>query len=92
MWAICQKLKNRVPVPEVYGWCRDGEEVFIYMQLVEGPTLDEVMHKLPRTQLLHVMDQLRIILHELRSIGQGRGNEFLGRLLFSCCRRGKLDD
>jgi hypothetical protein len=31
MWAIRHTLGQQVPVPEVYGWCRDGKEVFIYI-------------------------------------------------------------
>ena len=32
-------LGHEVPVPEVYGWCLDGEETFIYMELIRGPRL-----------------------------------------------------
>src|SRR5271163_747194 len=31
LWLIRTCLGDKVPVPEVYGWCRDGEETFIYM-------------------------------------------------------------
>ena len=41
LWAIRQVLGDAVPVPEVYGWCRDGKSVFIYMHLVEGLTLED---------------------------------------------------
>lgn len=46
LWAIRRVFQNQVPVPEVYGWRvveRDGKtpEVFIYMQLIHGPTLDQ---------------------------------------------------
>ena len=37
LWMIRACLRDRVPVPEVYGWCRDGEEVFIYMEWIQGP-------------------------------------------------------
>lgn len=40
MWTIRHLLPN-VPVPEVYGWCQDQGETFIYMQLVDGITLED---------------------------------------------------
>jgi len=30
-----------MPVPEVYGWCRDQGETFSHMQLVDGITLED---------------------------------------------------
>lgn len=40
MWTIRHLLPN-VPVPEVYGWCRDQGETFSHMQLVDGITLED---------------------------------------------------
>lgn len=34
--AVRRLLPNEVPVPEVYGWYKDGDEVFIYMELIKG--------------------------------------------------------
>lgn len=39
LWAI-RLLLPSVPVPEAYGWCHDGNQVFIYMQLVQAETLE----------------------------------------------------
>ncbi|KAI9654067.1 MAG: hypothetical protein M1829_001099 [Trizodia sp. TS-e1964] len=33
-------LPGNVPVPEVYGWCHDAGQVFNYMELVQGVTLE----------------------------------------------------
>jgi hypothetical protein len=41
LWAI-KRFLPEIPVPEVYGWCQDGEEVFIYMELVQGVTLEQL--------------------------------------------------
>lgn len=38
---IRNTLSEAVPVPEVYGWCEDGDKVFIYMELVDGMTLEK---------------------------------------------------
>lgn len=79
LWAIRHYLGHRVPVPEIYGWCQDGGEVFIYMQLVHGPRLNEAMENMERADLLHIMRQLRQIVLALRSLRQEPGESFLGK-------------
>ena len=37
---IYKQLKGKVPVPEVFGWTEDGGQVFIYMELIAGETLE----------------------------------------------------
>ncbi|KAF8961080.1 kinase-like domain-containing protein, partial [Flammula alnicola] len=41
LWALRQFLPE-VRVPEVYGWRREGVELFLFMELIEGETL---MHR-----------------------------------------------
>ena len=41
MWAIRRLLPNQPPVPEVYGQVQDSDEVFIYMELIKGKTLED---------------------------------------------------
>ncbi|TVY55970.1 hypothetical protein LCER1_G002221, partial [Lachnellula cervina] len=31
LWATRRLLPDQVPVPEVYGWCEDGGEIYIYI-------------------------------------------------------------
>lgn len=38
---VYRQLKGKVPVPEVFGWTEDGGQVFIYMSLIEGETLQQ---------------------------------------------------
>ncbi|KAK9854401.1 hypothetical protein MYU51_004419 [Penicillium brevicompactum] len=38
---VHNKLKGKVPVPEVFGWTEDSGQVFIYMSLIEGETLEQ---------------------------------------------------
>nr|KMM66511.1 hypothetical protein CPAG_02850 [Coccidioides posadasii RMSCC 3488] len=42
LYAVRHFLKGSVPVPELYGWRTDGGEVFIYMELVHGQTLERL--------------------------------------------------
>ncbi|KAJ5557209.1 hypothetical protein N7494_001124 [Penicillium frequentans] len=38
---VYKQLKGKVPVPEVYGWTENGGQVFIYMSLIKGETLEQ---------------------------------------------------
>jgi hypothetical protein len=56
LWAVRKSLDPQVPVPEVYGWCRDGKAVFICMQLIEGQTLEDsgdVLAPIDQAQIDH---------------------------------------
>ena len=55
LWTIRRVFQNALPVPEDYGWRvleQEGEtrEVFIYMQLIQGPTLAQQWPKLSGTE------------------------------------------
>ena len=82
LWVIRHKLGSQVPVPEVYGWCQDDKEVFIYMELVEGRTLHQDLSKLTKDDFSHIGDQLQQIVVAFRSLRQTPGEEFLGMLLW----------
>jgi hypothetical protein len=36
---VYQQLQGRVPMPEVMGLAEDGNQIFIYMALINAPTL-----------------------------------------------------
>ena len=80
MWAIRHTLGQQVPVPEVYGWCRDGKEVFIYMQLIEGQTLEDAWNTLSKTDRASIHRELHQIVQSLRSLRQPSGDSFVGEL------------
>jgi aminoglycoside phosphotransferase len=48
-------------VPKVYGWCKDGGERFIYMEHVEGVTVEERWSSLSAPQKLAVAEQLNLM-------------------------------
>lgn len=39
---VYKLLKDKVPVPEVFGWTEDGGQVFIYMSLIVGEPLEQI--------------------------------------------------
>lgn len=80
LWMIRTYLGDKIPVPEVYGWCQDGEEVFIYMQLIQGSTLEQRWDRLCETERFNLCDQLRNMVAALREIKQGPGESYVGSI------------
>ena len=68
-----------MPVPEVYGWCQDNGETFIYMELIEGITLEQSWPELDVEGRLHVCTQLHHILENLRQLKQYPTDPFIGK-------------
>ena len=78
LWAIWKHLKCEVPVPELYGWVRDGEELFIYMKLIEGETLEARWDTLSVLERLDVSSELKTMTTALRGLRQGGKDAFIG--------------
>lgn len=78
LWALRRLLPSQVPVPEVYGWCEDNGEVFVYMELVKGVTLENRWESLSKQEREIVCDQLRTMLLALRNLQQDPKDQFLG--------------
>jgi hypothetical protein len=79
LWAIRHLLIDVVPVPEVYGWCRDGGEVFIYMQLMRGRTLEELWQSLSIQEKAKVCEELRLMMDALGHLEQDPLDQFIGK-------------
>lgn len=80
LWAIRNILGDAVPVPEVYGWRVDGDEVFIYMELIRGDTLLSRWDSMNTEDKDIVCKDLSRIMTSLRSIGQISYQPFVGKL------------
>jgi hypothetical protein len=83
--ALRQLLPDEVPVPDVYGWCEDGGEAFIYMELIRGVTLERQWGSLSDQAKKEVCKQLRTAVDGLRKLHQDPSDRFLGRI-FGLCR------
>lgn len=84
LWAIRRVFQDALPVPEVYGWRvfqQEGEprEVFIYMQLVQGPTLAQQWPKLPSTEKEKICSDLRAKVFCLRSLQDSEPQQIIGK-------------
>ena len=78
LWAIRRLLADAVPVPEVYGWCRDGKETFIYMELIQGDTLEDRWGGLGTEEKVDICAQLRRMVNALRQLRQDPADQFIG--------------
>lgn len=78
LWALPRVLPGQVPVPEIYGWSKDENELFIYMEYVQGITLYDRYDSLGKEEKETICDQLRGILKALRSLKQDPQDPFIG--------------
>jgi hypothetical protein len=84
LWAIRRVFQDVIPVPEVYGWRvseQEGtvREVFIYMQLVQGPTLEQQWPELSATDKQTICSDLRAKVSCLRSLRDSESQQVIGK-------------
>lgn len=82
LWALRHALLTKFPVPvsEVYGWTHDDSQVFIYMELVQGVTLEQRWESLNEVEREGVCQQLRVMLSEVRNVRHATSEFFLGMM------------
>ena len=57
MWALC-KFLPQVHVPEVYGWKCDGDELFVFMELIKGDPLYNCWKNLTELEKMQICIEL----------------------------------
>jgi hypothetical protein len=72
-------LPGIVLVPEVYGWCEDDGQVFIYMELMSGITLERSWGTMSRAERMGVCQQLREMIEAWRTLKQDAKNPLIGK-------------
>ncbi|KAJ7481460.1 kinase-like domain-containing protein [Mycena latifolia] len=79
LWVL-KKHCPQVRVPEVYGWCQDEEgETFLYMEYLEGRTLESCIETLADEELRAVAVQVALMMRDVRSLRQSPGSDiFVG--------------
>ncbi|RAH50495.1 uncharacterized protein BO95DRAFT_156279 [Aspergillus brunneoviolaceus CBS 621.78] len=72
---------DEIPVPEVFGWRVDDEGyVFIYMELIKGPTLGECWDQLSMEEKGDMKHQLSQTMEKLRDLAQDLSDRFIGSI------------
>ncbi|KAF3927199.1 hypothetical protein ABW20_dc0104344 [Dactylellina cionopaga] len=81
LWAMKQYLPDVVPVPDIYGWHRDADDVmFLYMELVDGVTLEECWQTIETEEKEAICQQLKEIVSAWRNLQQDPSDNFLGQI------------
>ncbi|KAF2134432.1 phosphotransferase enzyme family protein [Dothidotthia symphoricarpi CBS 119687] len=85
LWAMRKVFHDQVPVPEVYGWRVVGgegkiPEVFIYMQLIHGPTLEQRWDSMSHDDKQMVCVDLDNIVSQFRKLKQNGSEQVIGSL------------
>ncbi|KAJ3545500.1 hypothetical protein NMY22_g2407 [Coprinellus aureogranulatus] len=77
LWMI-RKYCPEVPVPDVYGWIKEGEETFIYLSYIEGVTLQSRLQEFSDDELDQVVRDLKTFANSWRRLRLPEGEEFIG--------------
>lgn len=85
--ALCLRMlqktfAKKVPVPEVYGWRVEGRDVFIYMELIRGETLQDRWDHLTDQERSSICGQLKEIVSTFRKVEQDPTDPFIGMSIF----------
>jgi hypothetical protein len=67
---VYRQLNGKVPVPEVFGWTEDDGQVFIYMALIRGETLEQRWSALNNEEREAVCKELNSMVKTWRSLKQ----------------------
>jgi hypothetical protein len=73
-------LSSDIPVPEVYGWCRDEDQSFVHMEFIEGVTLEKRWDELDDEGKTAVCQQLKHMVKLWRDLKQEDISPFIGEL------------
>lgn len=81
VWYLNKAMQHQVPTPEVYGWQVDGDQTFIYMQLIKGDTLQDRWPSLGKKERQAIAKQLQSCITAWRQLQQDSEPFFVGRFL-----------
>lgn len=80
LYAVNDRLKDAVPAPVIYGWRTDGGEVFLYMELLSGQTLEKAWSSIDKVERLEICQELQTIYNNLRQLEQDPADSFIGEM------------
>ncbi|RGP60212.1 phosphotransferase family protein [Fusarium sporotrichioides] len=86
LWAVRHFLPD-VPVPEVYGWTEENGVAFLYMEYIDGATLEDRWVSLTSTEKEGICRELKTIITNISHLRQAPGDQFIGNI-----NRGSLRD
>lgn len=79
LYAIRQYLDNTIPFPEIYGWRADRGEVFLYMEVISGQSLEQAWPDTKEDDRRRDCRELRVIFDQVRQLKQAPSDMFIGK-------------
>ena len=79
LWFLRRHLIQDVPVPEIYGWYKDGDETFLYMELIHGDTLESRWESMSEEEKMAICTQLKHMTSAWQRLRQDSLPEFVGK-------------
>jgi hypothetical protein len=76
---VSHYLSESVPMPEVCGWDRDGGDVFLYMQLIDGVTLSQRWPSLSMEEKDSICDEIKGVIENLKILRQPDSQSMIGK-------------
>lgn len=73
LWFIKRHLQHSVPVPAIFGWRRDQNQTFLYLELVEGDMLASRWNGMTESERSSICEQLSGMIASWRRIKKPRG-------------------
>ena len=71
-------LADQFPLPELYGWRTDGDDVFLYCEWLRGQTLEQAWDTMEVDNRLAISHELGVAFSNLRRLYQDPNEQFIG--------------
>ena len=78
LWAL-KRLLPEVPVPEIYGWATEGDYVLLYMELIDGVTVEKRWPLMTENEKTGFWKGVRAVVDSLRNLSQESNDHFIGK-------------
>jgi hypothetical protein len=75
IWYMSHHRTGSVPVPRIFGWKRDGQQTFLYLELVSGDTLASRWSDMTAAEKTAISEQLGGIVRSWRRLTRPAGVE-----------------
>ena len=78
IYVVRKFLPDQFPLPEIYGWRTDGNDIFIYCEWLHGQTLEQVWDTMEVDNRLALSHELGVAFSNLRRLHQDPNEQFIG--------------
>lgn len=72
-------MGDSILTSEIYGWHTDEGNVFLYIQAIDGVTLEELWSNIAEEECFRLCRELRIMFDAMRSLRQHAHVTFIGK-------------